>query len=132
MAKQFLALVPIMGGSSYATDAFVEPAIQRAFDFLVSDWGSSFDIFDKPFMVNVWEIDEGASWYMDHTGLHVDGSDEPLDVLGVYSVHVPQLLTPGKRDAHRGLAYKNRVRQAVVAGVEQGHVDPWTGEPKAA
>lgn len=120
-----LALIPIMGGSSFATAEGIYGATLRAASFLASDWGRSYNLDGHEFMVNIWEIEEGDDWVCTHRGLQVNGEEEPRDVIAVYKFTMP------KGSGKVRPKFTDALERAISESLMVGPVDSWTGEPLA-
>lgn len=78
MAKaEWLAIILIGAGSSFARGADREEQINRAVRIAFSDWRTLFDLAGQEVSVNVYDVTGRSNVWWDHLGLHSD-EDEAL------------------------------------------------------
>lgn len=92
MKSDFLAIILIMTGSSYARGPDKEDCISRVSKTFVSDWSSLFDVAGKEATVGVYDVTGHESLYWDARGVWVnnpDGEDFLIQPLELRKVTLP-------------------------------------------
>lgn len=74
--RDFLAIIMVGAGSSYARGPDREDCIRRVKHFAVSDWKTLFDLKGKEATVNVVEVTGHESVWWDSRGVHVEGKPD--------------------------------------------------------
>lgn len=74
--RDFLAIIMIGAGSSYARGPDREDCIKRVKRIAVSDWGSIFKLKGEEATVNVVEVTGHESVWLDSRGVHVEGKPD--------------------------------------------------------
>ena len=76
-ARDWLAIVMIGAGSSYARGPDREDTIERVLRLAASDWGGLYDLSDQPVSVNVYDVTGFEKVWWDSRGVHT--ADDPKD-----------------------------------------------------
>jgi hypothetical protein len=89
--SDFLAIVLIGAGSSYARGPNREDVLDRVGRIIVDDWGSIYDVGGKPCEVNLYDVPAGIDkvWW-DARGVWAEGRDEPLERLELVEIVLPK------------------------------------------
>lgn len=89
-ARDFLAIILIGMGSSYARGPDKDDQIERVVKIAFSDWSSLYDLAGKEVSVNVYEIPDGIdSVWWDERGVFAEGRKEPLERLELVKREFP-------------------------------------------
>jgi hypothetical protein len=75
--RDWLAIILIGAGSSFARGPDREDTIRRVVSICASDWGGLFDLSEKPVSVNVYDVTGFEKVWWDHAGVHT--ADDPKD-----------------------------------------------------
>lgn len=81
--KDYLAVILIGAGSSYARGPDREDCIARVKKMVVQDWSSLFEVAGKEATVNVVDVTGHEKVWWDHSGFHTNADpakDAKLDV----------------------------------------------------
>lgn len=112
MNKDYLAIIQIGGGSSFARSETVFDAVEQAVRVCVLDWSRYYKLDDKDVGVAVYDVTgmDALSW--DQSSVYcTDTADcQPVDLHCVFRVQTPPL---GKRQKITGKAYLNELTAAV-------------------
>lgn len=110
MQKEYLALIEMMGGSTWHRSDNISDAITRAVKASVSNWGSMFKMDGEEVPVNLYDITG-----MDKLVMSIDGvfcidkeQREQCELLDVIRVQLPE---KGRRKI-TGSAYKEQISEA--------------------
>lgn len=79
-SRDFLAIIFIGCGSSWARAGTSLEAIEQAKKACEIDWGSIFTFSDEPALINVFDAEGVNGWRADHRGL-VSDDGQPLQHL---------------------------------------------------
>jgi len=86
-AKDYIAIILIGGGSSWARDPDPERAIARVAKIFKSDWKSLFKLDGVEVRVNLWDVTGNESVHWDDCGMHGDcEADHPITRVETRSV----------------------------------------------
>lgn len=85
----YLAIIYIGAGSSFAREPKREDAIRQVGRILVSDWKHMFNIKGKPAKVSLYNVEGHDSVYWDHGGVFVEGTNEAIPLLEVVDITLP-------------------------------------------
>lgn len=75
-ARDFLAIILVGTGSSYARGPDRQDCIDRVKRIVVSDWSSLFDLKGKEATVNVVDVTGHDKVWWDSRGVHVEGQPD--------------------------------------------------------
>ncbi len=75
MKRDFLALVMIGAGSSYARGPDKDDCVKRCASIAHSDWGSLYDMDGKELTINVFDVTGYDKLWWDSRGVHI--ADDP-------------------------------------------------------
>jgi hypothetical protein len=76
MKKDYIAIILVGAGSSFARGPDKQDCIDRVRKIVVSDWSSLFDLGGKEATVNVVDVTGHESIYWDARGVHVEGKED--------------------------------------------------------
>ena len=76
LRPDFLAIIMVGAGSSYARGPDRQDCIERVKRAAVSDWQTLFDLAGKEATVNVVEVTGHDSVWWDSVGVHVEGQPD--------------------------------------------------------
>ena len=102
-SREYLALIGIMGGSSWAYGETPREAARECIGIYLSDWGNSYDVWDKHVGINIVHVPDVTEWHWDHRGLEVltsSGEWEKRDPCQILRGPVPEM---PKRRKSRGV-----------------------------
>src|SRR5262245_51483286 len=87
--RNYIAIILIGCGSSWARDKDPEKAIKRCARIIVEDWSSLFDLEGKTLPINLYDVTghDEVSW--SHHGIKGDG-DGPITRIEVADVTLPK------------------------------------------
>ena len=71
-SRDYLALIGIMGGSSWAYGETPREAARLAVGIYLRDWGNSYNVWEKPVAVNILHVPDINGWHWDHRGVEVE------------------------------------------------------------
>lgn len=91
--RDFLAIVLIGAGSSYARGPDLEDCVKRVGRCVVDDWSTLYDVAGKPCDVNLYEVTGHESVFWDGLGVHP--SEEPETCLP--RLELRKITLPNKR-----------------------------------
>ena len=89
--RDFIAIILVGAGSSYARGPDREDCIERVKRAAVSDWQSLFDLAGKEATVNVADVTGHDEVWWDSLGVHVKGDPEPALPIEQVKVTLPTL-----------------------------------------
>jgi hypothetical protein len=87
----FLAIIMVGAGSSYARGPDREDCIERVKRTVVSDWQTLFDLGGKEATVNVVDVTGHDEVWWDSRGVHVEGQPELALPIEQVKVTLPSL-----------------------------------------
>jgi hypothetical protein len=76
MKKDYIAILLVGAGSSYARGPDKQDCIDRVGKIAVSDWSSLFDLRGKEATVNVVDVTGHEQVWWDARGVHVEGKPD--------------------------------------------------------
>ena len=85
--KDYLAIILVGAGSSYARGPDRQDCIERVKRMVVLDWSSLFDVAGKPATVNVVEAGDDRVWW-DARGVYAEDAQRRSRTLDVEQVEV--------------------------------------------
>lgn len=94
--KDYIAIVLIGGGSSWARGPDLEKAVADVLWYLKHDWGSIFNLDGAEVHVNVWDVTGNDVVHWDECGMHGDREDCPIT-----KVETRTVTLSGKRKARK-------------------------------
>jgi hypothetical protein len=94
--KDYLAIILVGAGSSYARGPDRDDCIARVSRMVVADWSSLYDVAGKEATVNVFDVTGHESVWWDSRGVHT--ADDPADDAELTNEQVVVTL-PAKRRA---------------------------------
>lgn len=75
--RDFLAIIMVGAGSSFARGPDRDDVVARVKRTVVSDWSSLFDLKGKEATVNLVDVTGHDEVWWDDRGVHVEGNPEP-------------------------------------------------------
>ena len=127
MKKDYIAIIYIMGGSSYGRADTIQEAVDNAARAFTGDWGSMFDVFGHECPVNVFDVTGFDQIVWDHSGTYAPGPDDNdadnksgrhyFECRRVVRVDIPKLRKNGNR---YGPTYRRNLSAAVAQAVAMG------------
>ena len=93
MTHDYIAIVLLGGGSSWARNSNPEAAISQVTKHLVNDWSRIFNLSGAEVRVNLWDVTGNDSVHWDDEGMHGDKQDEHP----ITKVETRKVTLPGKR-----------------------------------
>ena len=91
--KDYLAIILLGGGSSWARGPDAEKAITDVTKQVKSDWGRLFNLEGVEVRVNLWDITGNDVVYWDDCGMHADNQEQ----FPITKVETRIITLPGKR-----------------------------------
>lgn len=98
--KDYLAIIIVGAGSSYARGPDKADCIERVKRQVVFDWSSLFDVEGKPATVNVVEAEDKRVWW-DARGVFAEDAHRNVKQLDVEQIEVT---LPTKKEARKAVA----------------------------
>lgn len=112
MQKDYLAIIQIGGGSSFARSETIFDAVEHALRVCVLDWSRYYKLDDKDVGIAVYDVTgmDALSW--DHASVYCTDTDDcpTVDLHSVVRVQTPPL---GKRQKITAKAYLAELATAV-------------------
>jgi hypothetical protein len=93
MTHDYIAIVLLGGGSSWARNSNPETAIKKVVNAVQNDWGQIFNMRGADIYVNVWDVTGNDEVHWDDEGMHGDKQDEHP----ITKVSTRLVVLPGKR-----------------------------------
>jgi hypothetical protein len=114
--NDILAVIFIMGGSSYGRASTEAEAVKNAVRAFVGDWASMFDVFGQPVPVNVVNVTGFDCIQFGHNGIYSDDNEtrHQFDIERVITVNIPKLRKNGNK---YGAAYRRKLEGAIAEGL---------------